>query len=316
MSTALKVSALHHRYGERVALNDVSFEVEEGEIFGLLGPNGGGKTTLFRILTTLMRPSGGTAEIFGLSPERDAAAVRRRIGVVFQHPSLDPKLKVIENLIHHGHLFGLRGGALRSAAGAQLSRFGLADRAGEMTETLSGGLQRRVELAKALLPEPDILFLDEPGTGLDPAARREFGDELARLRSERGTTVVLTTHIMEEADRCDRVGILNEGNLVALGAPEALKSNLGGEVVTIESPDAGALQEKIKARFGIESSRVEDTLRIEQNGAHEMIPQVIEAFPGEVTSLTFGRPTLEDVFIHETGRRFWREENTDAEGRK
>ncbi|MDA0999416.1 MAG: ABC transporter ATP-binding protein [bacterium] len=316
MSTALSVRELRHYYGERMALNGVSFEVAAGEIFGLLGPNGGGKTTLFRILTTLMRPSGGTAEIFGLSPQRDAAAVRRRIGVVFQHPSVDPKLKVIENLIHHGHLFGLRGKALRAAAEGLLERFGLADRAGELTETLSGGLQRRVELAKALLPEPDILFLDEPSTGLDPAARRDFGDEIGRLRADRGTTVVLTTHILEEADRCDRVGILNEGNLVALGEPEALKKKIGGEVVAIESPDAGALQEKIKSRFGIESTRVDGTLRIEQTGAHEMIPRVIEAFPGEVKSLTFGRPTLEDVFIHETGRRFWQEEDAEGEGRK
>ncbi|MEE9276508.1 MAG: ABC transporter ATP-binding protein [bacterium] len=305
---ALEVEGLRHAYGERVALAGVSFTVARGEIFGLLGPNGGGKTTLFRILTTLMPAGGGSARVLGHSVAEEAAAVRRRIGVVFQHPSLDPILTVLENLIHHGNLYGMRGKSLRAAAGDLLARFGLADRAGDRVEILSGGLQRRVELAKALLPGPDLLFLDEPGTGLDPGALRDFGEELERLRTERGTTVILTTHIMEEADRCDRVGILHEGALVALDRPEVLKASVGGDVVVIHAADPAALREKLRAQFGAEAALVDGTLRIERDRAHEFIPRVIEAFPGEVRSITFGRPTLEDVFVRKTGRRFWRTE--------
>ncbi len=305
---ALEVEGLRHAYGERVALAGVSFTVARGEIFGLLGPNGGGKTTLFRILTTLMPAGGGSARVLGHSVAEEAAAVRRRIGVVFQHPSLDPILTVLENLIHHGNLYGMRGKSLRAAAGDLLARFGLADRAGDRVEILSGGLQRRVELAKALLPGPDLLFLDEPGTGLDPGALHDFGEELERLRTERGTTVILTTHIMEEADRCDRVGILHEGALVALDRPEVLKASVGGDVVVIHAADPAALREKLRAQFGAEAALVDGTLRIERDRAHEFIPRVIEAFPGEVRSITFGRPTLEDVFVRKTGRRFWRTE--------
>ncbi len=309
---AVAVKNLTHAYGDRVALNGISFEVPRGEIFGLLGPNGGGKTTLFRILTTLMAPGGGEASVFGISVTENPAIVRERIGVVFQEPGLDPKLTCLENLIHHGHFYGMRGARLREEAMSLLDTFGLAGRAGDLTETLSGGLRRRAELAKALLPGPDLLFLDEPSTGLDPGARLELSAELHRLQKERGTTVVLTTHFMEEADRCDRVAILHEGNLVALDQPEKLKETVGGEVLVIHTQDPAALGEKLKERFGHESRAVDGSLRIEHPRAHELIPQIVDAFPGEVKSLTFGRPTLEDVFIQKTGREFWSAEAEPA----
>jgi len=314
----LEVRELRHAYGERIALGGISFEVAEGEIFTLLGPNGGGKTTLFRILTTLMAPGGGDARIFGHSILSGTAPIRKKIGVVFQEPSLDPKLTALENMIHHGHFYGMRGRPLRSEAMALLDTFGLKDRAGDLTETLSGGLRRRVELAKALLPGPALLFADEPSTGLDPGARLEFAAELQRLRAERGTTVVLTTHFMEEADRSDRVGILHEGNLVALGEPEKLKESVGGDVVVIQTPDPESLSGKLKERFGHEAQAVDGSVRIEIPRAHEFIPRVVETFPGEVKSLSFGRPTLEDVFIQKTGRKFWdaQEEEASREDRK
>jgi len=300
---ALDIRDIRHAYGSRTALAGVSFQVGRGEIFALLGPNGGGKTTLFRILTTLMRPGGGSARVFGRSVTEEPGAVRERIGVVFQHPSLDPKLTALENLVHHGRLYGMRGGRLREAAAAQLDRFGLASRAGERAETLSGGLQRRLELAKALLPGPDLLFLDEPSTGLDPGARLDFGGELHRLRRERGTTVVLTTHIMEEADRCDRVGIIHEGSLVALGEPKELKKSVGGEVIVIRTDDLPGLRDRLRERFGCEAQAVDGTLRLEMADAHALIPRMVEAFAGEMKSLTIGRPTLDDVFVRKTGRR-------------
>ncbi|MBI2132594.1 MAG: ABC transporter ATP-binding protein [Candidatus Tectomicrobia bacterium] len=301
---ALEVVDLRRSFGERKALAGVSFQVRRGETFALLGPNGGGKTTLFRILATLLRPDGGSARVFGHPLSESPAEARRRLGVVFQQPGIDPKLTCLENLIHHGRLFGMRGAPLRGAAAAQLERFGLSTRAGELAETLSGGMQRRLELAKALLPGPDLLLLDEPTAGLDPAARLDFGAELDRLRREQGTTVVLTTHLMEEAERCDQVGILNEGRLVALGSPGELKRSVGEQVILIRTDDPASLRERLRERLGWESLVLDGGLRVERPGAHALLPQVIEAFAEDVRSITFGRPTLEDVFIRRTGRRF------------
>jgi ABC-2 type transport system ATP-binding protein len=220
--------------------------------------------------------------------------------VVFQHPSLDRKLTVLENLRHHGHLYGLSGSELQRRAQAMLARVGLTDRASDLVETLSGGLQRRAELAKGLLHKPDILVLDEPNTGLDPAARRDFMNYLHYLREQDGVTILLTTHFMEDAERCDRVGILHEGRLVALGAPDALKQSIGGDIVVIQSPDPYGLQKKLRERFGCEATVVDGNLRVERPRGHELIRDAVEAFPGDITSAAFGRPTLEDVFIHLT----------------
>ena len=212
MSTpALVAHDLTHRYGDRVALDQLNLEVAPREIFGLLGPNGGGKTTLFRILSTLVKPSSGSATLLGLDLLRDTAALRSRIGVVFQAPSLDKKLKVRENLMHQGHLYGLSGVALRERIDHLLLEFNLRDRAGDLVETLSGGLQRRVEIAKSLLHRPELLLLDEPSTGLDPGARIDLWQTLYRLRDQQNVTVLLTTHLMEEAARCDRVAIIDRG---------------------------------------------------------------------------------------------------------
>ncbi len=305
MSTeAIRVQALRHVYGSRVALNDVSFAVNAGEIFGLLGPNGGGKTTLFKILSTLLVPSGGGAVVLG-DALSNPAAVRRHLGVVFQRPSLDGKLTVHENLLCHGHLYGMRGPHLRQRAAAVLERLGLSERAGDRVETLSGGLQRRTELAKALLHQPPVLLLDEPSTGLDPGARRDFMQYLRQLREQDQVTIVLTTHYMEEAERCDRIAILHEGNLVSVGAPAELKTALGGDVVVVQAHDPTALRDKIRARFGCEPAVVDGTLRLERPRGHELVRDLVEAFPADVTLVTYGKPTLEDVFVHLTGHQFW-----------
>ncbi len=249
---AVVVEDLCHRYGAREALSSVTLSVARGEIFGLLGPNGGGKTTLFKILSTLLFPTSGRVTIFDHDVTREAGHVRRHLGVVFQHPSLDPKLTVMENLRHHGHLYGMRGPTLRERAEIMLARLGLGERARDRVETLSGGLRRRVELAKALMPRPDMLLLDEPSVGLDPGSRRDFNHYLSHLRAEDGVTVLLTTHILDEADRCDRLGILHRGKLVALGTPGELKRKVGGDVVVIHSHVAEELRARIKERFGCE----------------------------------------------------------------
>ena len=237
--------------------------------------------------------------------------VRRRLGVVFQHPSLDGKLTVAENLAHHGHLYGITGKRLRERSAAMLELLGLTARARDLVETLSGGLQRRVELAKALLHEPELLLLDEPSTGLDPAARREFFNHLVYLREHDGVTVVLTTHFMEEAERCDRIGILHQGKLVAIAPPAELKSEVGGDVVVIRADAPELLQRKILQRLKLKSQLVDGTIRIERLRGHELVRDLIDAFGDEVGSVSFGKPTLEDVFVHLTGHQFFA--NTPAE---
>jgi len=293
---------------ERQALRGVSFSVQEGEIFGLLGPNGGGKTTTFHILSTYFPPTGGRATVFGIDVARDPEKVRQQLGVVFQSPSLDKKLTVRENLWHQGHLYGLYGADLNQRIDQGLARVGLTDRAGELVEVLSGGLRRRVELAKGLLHHPGLLLLDEPSTGLDPGARRDLWDYLKELKKER-ITMVVTTHLMEEAEKCDRVAILNEGKLVALGTPATLKHEIGGDIISIETANPEGLREQISRKFNTQVQLVGDVLRIERESGHEFIPQLVSAFPGEIASVTLGKPTLEDVFIKYTGHRFWTSTN-------
>jgi len=296
---SVEVEGLTHRYGERLALDGVSFTVRSGEIFALVGPNGGGKTTLFKILSTALTPSSGTARVAGIDV-RDGA-VRRRIGVVFQSPSLDGKLTVGENLLHHGHLYGLSGGELRKRSDEELARFGLADRKAERVEKLSGGLQRRVELAKSLLHRPEVLLLDEPSTGLDPGARRDLWDA---LRSLKGVTVLLTTHLLEEAERCDRLAILHKGRIAALGEPMALRGEIGGDVVTMRSRDPKQLAASIKEKLGEEPQLVDGTLRLSKDRGHEFVVRLVESFPGLIESVTVAKPSLEDVFMSKT-RELW-----------
>ena len=300
---ALTVANLSHRYGERVALKQVNFSVPTGSIFALLGPNGGGKTTLFRIISTLLPTKPGSVEVFGHDVVATASAVRRLIGVMFQSPALDRRLTVRENLRCHGNLYGIRGRALDERIAEALALVTLDDRASDLVQTLSGGLQRRVELAKALLPDPRLLVLDEPSTGLDPGARREIWDHLVRLRQERGTTVVLTTHLMDEAARADRVAVLHEGVLVALGAPKELVTAIGGDVILITSPDLETLARGIRERFDETVEVLNGHLRIERSRGHAFITDLVEAFPGQIDTVTYGKPTLEDVFLHHTGQR-------------
>lgn len=302
-AAAVEAKDLIHAYGSRRALDGINLTVEPGGLFGLLGPNGGGKSTLFRILATLIPPTGGSASVLSLDVVRDAAAVRRRIGVVFQSPSLDPMLTVAENLLHHGHLYGLRGRDLQRRRDEVLEQFNVADRAADRVATLSGGLARRVELAKGLMHRPEVLLLDEPSTGLDPGARRDLARHLQTLCADDGVTVLLTTHIIAEAEMCDRLAILDAGRVVARGAPDELKNQIGGDCVTITTADPAALSSQIAERFNCEPVVVDGQLRIERDRGYELIAQLMEAFGPQIDSVTVSKPTLEDVFIHHTGRR-------------
>ncbi|MGC2210765.1 MAG: ATP-binding cassette domain-containing protein [Candidatus Korobacteraceae bacterium] len=313
--TVIQIDGLRHQYGDRVALNGVSFEVRRAEIFGLLGPNGSGKTTMFRILSTLMLPSSGRALILGHDVALDPSGVRRQIGVVFQSRSIDVKLSAEENLLHVGHLYGITGTALKKRVAEMLDRVSLSDRAKDLAETFSGGMQRRLELAKGLLHRPQVLLLDEPSTGLDPGARLDLWRYLRSLRDQEGVTVIVTTHLMEEAEKCDRLAILSHGNLVGLGTPAQLKSEIGGDVIMLDAHNFDAAQKlasQINARFDAGAAVLDDgRVRIEREAGHRFITDVVEAFPGEIDAVSVSKPTLEDVFIRRTGHRFW---NEDAQG--
>lgn len=300
----IRVEAISANYGPRQALVGVSFVVAPRQIYGLLGPNGGGKTTLFRVLCTLLRPASGNAYVNGVSVVDDPMGARREIGVVFQTNSLDRELTAAENLDCQAALHRLTKADARERSEELLVKFGLADRRNDLVGTLSGGLQRRLEIAKSLLHRPRVLILDEPSAALDPTARFDLWNLLRSLRDQQSMTVLLTTHLMEEADRCDRLAILNQGRIVSEGSPESLKERIGGDVVSIQAADPEQLGKQIKQHFGCPIQLVNGTLRLERLRGHQFVAQVIEAFPGQISAITVSRPTLEDVFVHETGHKF------------
>ena len=304
---AVRVAGVSHAYGSRQALADLSMEIEAGELFAILGPNGGGKTTLFRLLATLMPLQAGRISVLGHDLPRQQLAVRRELGVVFQSPSLDRKLTVAENIRLQASLYGLAGRELAIRLDELLDHFALKDRAGEPAERLSGGLKRRVELAKGLIHRPRLLLLDEPSTGLDPAARSDLWHYLRLLQGDAGTTIVLTTHYLDEADSANRIAILNAGRLVALGPPDELRASVGGDSITIETPDPAALAAEISQRMSLSARVLDGAVRIEVAGGHTWIARIVEAFPGRIQAIRLGKPTLEDVFIARTGHRFWRD---------
>lgn len=294
---------LTHRYGSRTALDGLTFGVARGEIYGVLGPNGGGKSTLFSILSTLITPASGQVRVDGVSAVEEPAKVRRRIGVVFQNQSLDRKLTVEENLFMQGALYGMRGAALRSRVAESVERAGLKERRKDLVGELSGGLKRRVEIAKAALHQPAVLLMDEPSAGLDPGARRELWNHIEQLREALDTTVLFTTHLLDEAERCDRLLLIHQGRKVAEGSPGELKSRVGGDVVVLEADDAAWLAEELSRRFQRPARTAGSAVRVEIPNGHRFLAEVVEAFPGQIRSVALHKPTLEDVFLDETGVR-------------
>ena len=300
----VQIKNLTHSYGERIALNNLNLSIHPGEIFGFLGPNGSGKTTLFRILSTLLPVRDGNVSILGLDLKTGREAIRRQIGIVFQSPSLDKQLTATENLRHQGHLYGLSGKDLEKRIDEMLSRVGLSERPREYVSTFSGGMRRRVELAKGLLHRPRLLLLDEPCTGLDPGARIDLWRYLHEIREKDGVTILVTTHLMDEAEHCNRLAIMDLGKLIACDTPAILKDQIGGDVITLTAEDPAALRRAIVKKFNLDPVVIGTSIRIERDRGHEFIPQLVEAFPGMIRSVSLGKPTLEDVFVRVTGRRF------------
>ena len=316
MSTtaAVEIEHLAHRYGEHEAIRDLSLRVATGEILAILGPNGSGKTTLFRVLSTLIPIQQGEVHVLGYDLRRQPAEIRVHLGVVFQAPSIDKKLTVMENVAFHGRLYGLRGSELRSRADEMLARLGLADRRGDLVEKLSGGLRRRVELAKGMLHRPRLLLMDEPSTGLDPGARSDMWQYLQQVREADGVTVALTTHLLDEAERADRIAIMHRGQLAALDTPAALRAAVGGDAITIRTDDPESLATQIRQQFNVQPMVVDGSVRLELPDGHQWVARLVEAFPQRIQSITLGKPTLEDVFIHFTGHRFWSNDAAQTPG--
>jgi len=301
MISAISIHDISFSYGPKAVLGGVSFDVGERESFALLGPNGSGKTTLFRILSTLVKPQTGRAAIFDRDLRTEAEWIRRHIGVLFQSPSLDKRLTVRENLICHGRLYGLSGDKLHEEVERSLIDLKVADRANDLVGKLSGGLARRAEIAKTLLHAPKLLLLDEPSAGLDPGSRRDLWDVVERLKRERGMTVCLTTHLMDEAEACDRVAILDAGKLIALGTPAELKLEIEGNVLILECRNPIKLGSDLKPRLGAHLTIEKGSLRVEHPEATKLMAEFVERYPDEIVSATLHRPTLEDLFLRKTG---------------
>ncbi len=304
MNNRIVVDSLTHNYDSRCALDNISFDISLGQILCFLGPNGSGKTTLFKILSTLISPTAGNVDMLGLALKTEKRVIRRQLGVVFQQPGLDIKLTVIENLRHHGHLYGLSGKSLNNRICELLERFDVSDRSNDIVEELSGGLKRRIDIVKALLHEPKILLLDEPSTGLDVSVRSLLSRYLKELAKKDNILILLTTHLLDEAEWCDRVGILDKGRLVAIGTPNDLKAEIGGDVILIECKDCKSLGKAIEDKFNVKTVLTDDCLRIETEFAHEFIRDVVSEFPDKISAARFGKPTLADVFMKKTGNPF------------
>lgn len=300
----IRIQDLEFSYGKRKALDGISLEIPEGAVFGILGPNGSGKTTLFRILSTLLAPEKGSATWLGYDLFRESAKVRETLGIVFQYPSLDAHLTVEENLKCQGALYGLSGADLKQRIEARLKKLGVWDRRGDKVKTLSGGLKRRVELAKALLHDPQVLLLDEPSTGLDPRARSEFWSLLFEMNSEKKMTLLVTTHLMEEAEKCSQLVILDQGKIIAQGSPSSLKAELSAGYIAIETSASEALSAEIFSAFQVRSEKTDRGLRIEHTNPQKLMTDLVARFSTQVDSVAFHKASLEDVFMKKTGRAF------------
>jgi ABC-2 type transport system ATP-binding protein len=321
VASTIRIEGLTKRFGHITALEDVNLDIEAGELFGLLGPNGAGKTTLISILSTILSATSGRARVCGHDVEREKDAVRRSIGIVFQDPSLDDELTGEENLDFHGRLYGLDRAAREVRAAEVLQLVDLVDRRHDLVKTYSGGMRRRLEIARGLMHRPRVLFLDEPTLGLDPQTRRKIWSYIRGLKDSLGMTIILTTHYMEEADRlCSRIAIIDRGRIVAMNSPDRLKAELGGDVLELSTTDdvtefVGHLRamEEVKT-VAAQDGRVMLTVA----RGESFIPRVFEIVQNrgiEVTAVSMRKPNLEDVFIKLTGREIREETITEPKDR-
>jgi ABC-2 type transport system ATP-binding protein len=308
VETVIQAQGLVKKYGELEAVSGIDLEVHSGEIFGFLGPNGAGKSTTISMLCTLLTPTAGTASVAGINVMKDPAAVRQRIGLVFQDPSLDDQLTGRENLEFHAFIYSVPAAERRKRIDEMLDLLQLSDRASSQVRTYSGGMKRRLEIARGMLHQPQVLFLDEPTIGLDPQTRKSIWTHLNELRSRKGVTIFMTTHYMDEAEYCDRIAIIDRGRIVALGTPDELKAKVGGDVVTMTSSDPDAAARQIEELLGVTPSRNNGALRMEVSDGKKFVPQLVRELTAPVDTVTLRRPSLDDVFLKLTGRAIREEE--------
>lgn len=308
----IKVENLVKKFGQLVAVNNISFTVEPGEIFGFLGPNGAGKTTTINILCTLAKPTSGHATIAGFDVVHQQNQVRQVIGLVFQDPSLDERLSGWQNLRFHAMVYNMPASERESSMRQVLNMTELWDKRHNEVRTYSGGMKRRLELARGLLHHPKVLFLDEPTLGLDPQTRNRLWEYILELRQREGTTIFLTTHYMDEAANADRIAIIDHGQIVALDTPDRLKEIVGKDIVSVKTGDNDKAAEEIKLRYQIEARRNTDGLTFEVANGEEFIPTFIKEFSTKILSVSLRRPTLDDVFLKLTGRELREEETKDT----
>jgi ABC-2 type transport system ATP-binding protein len=307
---AITARGLVKRYGAIEAVRGIDLDVRRGEIFGFLGPNGAGKSTTISILCTLLKANAGTARVAGEDVSARPDAVRARIGLVFQDPSLDNQLTARENLEFHAMVYGVPRGERRRRIEAVLATVGLSERAEALVMTFSGGMKRRLEIARGMLHAPDVLFLDEPTQGLDPQTRARVWEHLRDFRWRTGTTIFMTTHYMEEAESCERIAIIDQGRIVALGTPEQLKAQVGGDVVVVSTDDDTRAAAEIRERFGLAAIADRGGLRIEVGDGAGFVPRLVRELAVTVRTVTVRRPSLDDVFLKLTGHAI-RDESAD-----
>jgi ABC-2 type transport system ATP-binding protein len=308
----IEVENLTKKFGDLVAVNDISFNVASGEVFGFLGPNGAGKTTTINILCTLTRPTSGRASIAGLDVVRQQSQVRQQIGLVFQDPSLDERLSALQNLRFHALVYGVPASVREPRMEQLLKMMELWDKRHNKVQTFSGGMKRRLELARGLLHHPRVLFLDEPTLGLDPQTRNRMWEYILELRRQEGTTIFLTTHYMDEADKAGRIAVIDYGKLIAMDTPAGLKRMVGKDIVSLKTGDNDKAAEEIRFRYQIEARRDGDGLCFEVANGEEFLPVFLREFNTLIVSVSMRRPSLDDVFLKLTGREIREEEVSDT----
>jgi ABC-2 type transport system ATP-binding protein len=298
---AIKVAGLTKNYGEIEAVRGIDFEVPVGETFGFLGPNGAGKSTTIKMLCTLARPTSGSARVAGHEVTAERDAVRRNIGLVFQDTTLDNYLTGAQNLRFHAALYGVPAAAVEPRMRQVLEMVGLWERRDSVVMTYSGGMKRRLEIARGLLHAPHVLFLDEPTVGLDPQTRASIWEYIGELKSREDITIFLTTHYMDEAEHCDRIAIIDHGKIVAIDTPEALKASVGKDRVQIHTADDQAAIAVLAREFGIEAAMHEGAVTFSVSSGEQFVPRLFAGMSVPIKSVSVSRPTLDDVFMSYTG---------------
>ncbi len=309
----IEVQNLTKKFGDLVAVDHISFEVKKGEIFGFLGPNGAGKSTTINILSTILPPTDGDVFVNQCNVSSQKNETRKSIGLVFQDPSLDDRLTAEENLRFHAKLYGVPKDEFKKRKEETLRLVDLWERKDETIKNYSGGMKRRLEIARGLIHYPAVLFLDEPTIGLDPQTRTHLWNYILKLKREKEMTIFMTTHYMNEAENCDRIAIIDHGKIIALDTPNNLKMQVGGDVIRMKSSDKNSLKKEIEKKYSVQVNEENDALRIEVKNGDQFLPRLFNDLTTKIDAIELRKPTLDDVFLHFTGHAIREEEASNKD---